>query len=508
MNFYEHYVIQQNSKGYTFILYLNSQNEEYSQELDSCKDVSNTNFFIDLKNFINVKFPNLKINIIKVVAGTTIICSIPFGTVLASSGNYTVKSGDTLWKIANQYGISVDNLKNHNNLESDLIIVGQNLKIPDYSSSVINVSINGDLISISPDPVIINGSTYLPIRGITEALGGSVWWNSESKTIGINKDDVNIAFVIDSSVARINGKQVSMLPSQMVNNTTYVPIRFLADAFGLNIEWNGNTNTVSIFESHEELYTIVAGDTLWGVAQKFSTSVESIKSVNNLSSDTIYVGQILTIPVNTVTVPEVSQDLSSEPTITYITHTVAQGDNVWNLSIQYGIPMTELLAVNNLNINSSLSLGQQLQIPVHNVPISPVISENHGELLDWWTEAQFVFAINDVAKVTDFETGISFYVKRTIGANHADCEPLTANDAAIIKNVWGGSYSWSSRAVIVEVDGRKIAASMASMPHNIQYIADNNFNGHFDIHFLNSTRHSDGLITESHQTQIHIAAGY
>jgi len=98
-------------------------------------------------------------------------------------------------------------------------------------------------------------------------------------------------------------------------------------------------------------------------------------------------------------------------------------------------------------------------------------------------------------------------VKRTIGANHADCEPLTANDAAIMKEVWGGSYSWKERAVIVEVDGRKIAASMASMPHDIQYITNNNFDGHFDIHFRNSTRHSDGKISESHQKQVRIAAG-
>lgn len=61
----------------------------------------------------------------------------------------------------------------------------------------------------------------------------------------------------------------------------------------------------------------------------------------------------------------------------------------------------------------------------------------------------------------------------------------------MIKEVWGGEYSWKERAVIVEVDGRKIAASMASMPHDVSYIKDNNFNGHFDLHFKNSTRHKD-----------------
>jgi hypothetical protein len=144
---------------------------------------------------------------------------------------------------------------------------------------------------------------------------------------------------------------------------------------------------------------------------------------------------------------------------------------------------------------------------VHNIAVQERVSEKHGEYLDWWTEAQYVFPINKVATVTDFQTGRTFKIKRTTGAFHADCEPLTARDAAIIKEVWGGSYSWTERAVIVVVDGRKIAASMSSMPHDVEYIKDNNFNGHFDLHFRNSTRHKDGMISQAHQAQIRIAAG-
>lgn len=507
MNIHEQYDIQQNEDGYTLIIKFDMLNEEYSQELNESSDITTTNFFEELKKFVKDKFPNLKVNLAKVMVGTTIICSIPLGTALASSNNYTVKSGDTLWKIANQYGVTINDIKNYNNLSSDVINVGQNIQIPDYTSTNIKVALNGNTVSITPDPIIVNGSTYVPIRAFTEMVGGYIWWNSSSSTIGITKDDVKVAFVINSSVARINGKQVSMEPSLTVNRTTYVPIRFLADAFGLSIGWNGTTNTVSVNEPQEKLYSAKSGDTLWKIAQNNGTTVAAIKSANNLTSDIIYVGQKLTIPATTDIVTDTPDDVSDTPIITYKTHTVVKGDNLWDLSIYYGIPMAELLAVNNLTTKSNLSLGQQLQIPVHNVPIKPVISEKHGELLEWWTEAQFVFAINDIAKVTDFQTGTSFYVKRTIGANHADCEPLTAKDSAIIKEVWGGSYSWTSRAVIVEVDGRKIAASMSSTPHDIQFIKDNNFNGHFDIHFLNSTRHSDGMINESHQTQIHIAAG-
>jgi len=77
----------------------------------------------------------------------------------------------------------------------------------------------------------------------------------------------------------------------------------------------------------------------------------------------------------------------------------------------------------------------------------------------------------------------------------------------MIKDIWGGSFSWSVRPVIVEVNGRRIAASMTSMPHSIEYIANNDFNGHFDIHFLGSLRHKDNLIDPDHQEAIKIAAG-
>ena len=42
---------------------------------------------------------------------------------------------------------------------------------------------------------------------------------------------------------------------------------------------------------------------------------------------------------------------------------------------------------------------------------------------------------------------------------------------------------------------------MSSMPHDVEYIKDNNFNGHFDLHFRNSTRHKDGMISQTHQAQ-------
>lgn len=154
----------------------------------------------------------------------------------------------------------------------------------------------------------------------------------------------------------------------------------------------------------------------------------------------------------------------------------------------------------------------------------------YGELLDWWTEASEIFYRGAEAQVIDLWTGKSFNVMRTYGSRHADCETLTAEDTKIMKGIYGGSWSWNRRPVIVVTGGRRIAASMAGMPHagldskpknvtvsgrsggygkgtNLDTIKGNNMDGHFDIHFLNSRTHGTNKVNAAHQKAVKQAAG-
>lgn len=151
------------------------------------------------------------------------------------------------------------------------------------------------------------------------------------------------------------------------------------------------------------------------------------------------------------------------------------------------------------------------------------------EVLDWWKDARYVFKIGTVATVIDVRTGKSFKIKRTYGSNHADCETLTQADTNTMKEIWGGEWNWSRRPVILEIGGRKLAASMAGMPHagldeqpanalvssrsgdygrgyNLDTVKDNGMNGHFDVHFLNSRTHGTNRVDPQHQAAIKEAA--
>ena len=181
---------------------------------------------------------------------------------------------------------------------------------------------------------------------------------------------------------------------------------------------------------------------------------------------------------------------------------------------------------------AAISEGEEEgQDPEVDVSEEPVETDSNGkiEVLDWWTSASKVFARGSSAKVIDVRTGKSFNIKRTYGGNHADCETLTKEDTKIMKEIWGGTFNWSRRPVIVEIDGRHLAASMAGMPHagldnkptnaivsgrsegygrgtNLDAVKNNNMNGHFDIHFKNSRTHGTNRVDAAHQKAIKEAA--
>ncbi len=150
--------------------------------------------------------------------------------------------------------------------------------------------------------------------------------------------------------------------------------------------------------------------------------------------------------------------------------------------------------------------------------------------LDWFKEVQYIFDRGDVAEVMDVNTGRTFYLKRTYGTNHADVEPLTREDANIIKDIWGG-WTWTRRAVVVKVDGYVLAGSLSAMPHagrdsqpaeayvsgrsggygrgcNLDTVKNNGVNGVMDLHFKNSRNHNTNAIKKAHQDMVRKAAEY
>lgn len=125
-----------------------------------------------------------------------------------------------------------------------------------------------------------------------------------------------------------------------------------------------------------------------------------------------------------------------------------------------------------------------------------------------WSAVDKSWQIGKTLRVIDVETGITIDLKRTGGINHADVEPCTEQDTENLKEVFSGTWSWQRRPVIVEVSYLTSAASICGMPHGYNEISDNGVEGHFCMHFYESTDDDYNMTDMSHQRAIDIAAKY
>ena len=103
-------------------------------------------------------------------------------------------------------------------------------------------------------------------------------------------------------------------------------------------------------------YTVQSGDSLYKIAQRFNTTVAELKRLNNLTSDTLSVGQVLIVP-----------STSSGSTNTY---TVQSGDSLWSIARKFNTTVDELKRLNNLTSNN-LQIGQVLKVPTTDGVINP-----------------------------------------------------------------------------------------------------------------------------------------
>ncbi|MBR6824061.1 MAG: copper amine oxidase N-terminal domain-containing protein [Firmicutes bacterium] len=109
------------------------------------------------------------------------------------------------------------------------------------------VDVNGKAVASDVAPVIKNSRTFLPVRLIAENLGAKVEWNNDAQTVTITKGETVIVLTVGSTTVLVNGQPAELeAPVFIENSRTYLPVRFIAEKLGADVEWNGATNEVTI----------------------------------------------------------------------------------------------------------------------------------------------------------------------------------------------------------------------------------------------------------------------
>lgn len=276
----------------------------------------------------------------------------------STSVTYTVKSGDSLWKISQMHNVTVAQIKSWNGLKSDVISPGQTLKVSNGvtpTKPVENTNISKPETNLSTYTVK-HGDTLFQIAN---KLGLSV---AELKALNQLKADIIYP-----------GQQ---LVSQVAHEKPETPA-------AKPQEQKPSSN-----------YQVQRGDSLYKISSQFGMSIAELKSLNKLDSDIIYPGQKLITKNGTITQPEV-ENTAKPPVVAPVqnessaNYTVKSGDTLYSIATKLGISVSQIKDINQLRTDI-IYPGQVLvtkkvvvvnEKPVQNNVVNPNYMVKSGDTL-------------------------------------------------------------------------------------------------------------------------------
>ena len=269
---------------------------------------------------------------------------------IPEEGNYhIVKKGESLYSIAKEYGVTVAALKEANNLTSDTLQIGEILKIPEETMIPETPSKPSNLYT-----VVKGDSLY----SIAQKFNTTVAAIKSANNLTSNVLQIGQTLIIPGSSSGTGGTATSTYTVAKGDSLYSIAQKFNTTVDAIKNANNLTSNVLQIGQtliipgasggSTISTYTVVKGDSLYSIAQKFNTTVAAIKNANNLTSNVLQIGQTLIIPGSS----------NGNSTTTY---TVVKGDSLYAIALKFNTTVDAIKNKNNLT-SDNLSIGQKLII--------------------------------------------------------------------------------------------------------------------------------------------------
>jgi hypothetical protein len=169
----------------------------------------------------------------------------------ASAGCIRMKNDEVRW-LFEQVGINVSVIITSSDLSFDDIALQHNFSLA-YTPLEGEIIIDGAVQQYDQTPVIYKGRTLVSMRSIFETFGAIVEWERDTQTITAITDGIKITHVVHSSEVQVNNKTVQLeVGSKIKNGHTLVPLRFVAEALGAQIEWDEVSQSITINIDNEK----------------------------------------------------------------------------------------------------------------------------------------------------------------------------------------------------------------------------------------------------------------
>ena len=258
-----------------------------------------------------------------------------------TTNTYVVQKGDSLYSIANKLGTTVSELKKENNLTSNTLQIGEVLRIPtkeiyEGEENVYIVQKGDTLYSVA----MANNTTVDELKRINN-LTSNILSTGQLLKIpsALLPESTYIVKKGDSLYSIANKYNTTIDELKRINNLT-------SNILSIGQVLKLPSDKVSDIEKEENTisYTVQKGDSLYSIARKYSTTIDKIKDLNNLTTNLLSIGQVLLIPTDT--------NLET-------TYTVQKGDSLYSIAKKYDTTVDRLKQLNNLKSNL-LSIGQIL----------------------------------------------------------------------------------------------------------------------------------------------------